>query len=219
MANINTLILNGKNLIKKFVDMGDGTWAERMEAHPPFDLLTDGGTGPNRRFRVDDGEADFFGGRKFRTYLPLVIPTIGPSVQARFTCSTNFILTLQELTLTQGAIEFMAYRSDLTPVVPSGSWTARPIVAVNRMSEVPTPVYTTAATFEYGGTFTGGDEVDLIQVRTSAQNASAQNVEAKIAERGLSAGTYYLRFATLTGGLGVNDAAQLVYRIEWMERP
>lgn len=209
----------GRFINLKFADMQDGTHAEQVVAAPPLDLLTDGGIGPNRRLRVDDGEADFFAGRKFRSYLPLVIPVAGPTVQARFTCAHNFILTLQELTLTQGAIQLQAYRTDGTPVVPSGSWTARPIVGVNRMSSIPQPPYVTTATFEYGGNFTGGDEVDLVQVRTTAQNVSAQNVEAKIEERGLAAGTYYLRFSTLAGGLAVNDAAQLIYRIEWMERP
>lgn len=203
---------------RRLVDMSDGSHAEQVVAHPPVDLLTDGGDGPNRRIRVDDGEADFFAGRKFRTYLSAVIPTAGPSVQARFTCAVNFILTLQDLGLTQGALRFQAFRGDLTPIIPSGSWTARPITGVNRMSEIPQPPYVSQASFEYGGNFTGGDEVDLIEVRTSAQNASAQNVEGKTTERALPAGTYYFRFSTLTGGLVVNDAAQMKYAIEWMER-
>lgn len=47
---------------RRFVDMGDGTHAEQGIAHPPFDLLTDGGDGPNRRLRVDVGHTGFFAG-------------------------------------------------------------------------------------------------------------------------------------------------------------
>lgn len=191
-----------------------------VRTEPTSVLLTDGGDGPNRRVKVDVGEADFFAGRKFRAYKSAVIAHNGGTLSMRFTCACNFILTLQELTLTQGALQFVAYRDDAgSPIVPSGSWTDIPIIGVNRMSTVPQPPYVTQSTFQSGGTFTGGVEVDLLQVRTSSANNTATNVMAGSTDRGLPAASYYLRLSTLTGGLTVNDDAQMIYRIEWAERP
>ncbi len=39
----------------------------------PQDLMTDGGTGPSRRLRVDVGQTGFFAGREFRTFRELNI--------------------------------------------------------------------------------------------------------------------------------------------------
>lgn len=191
-----------------------------LSTTPIETLLTDGGTGPNRRVKVDVGEADFFAGRKFRAYKSAVIPTAGPALSMRFTCACNFILTIQELLLTQGALQLQAYRDDVsTPIVPSGTWTDSPIIGVNRMTTIPQPAYVSQATFQSGGSFTGGVEVDLLYVRTAAANNTASNVLGGVSDRGLPAGSYYLRLSPLTGGLTVNDAAQCIYRIEWAERP
>ena len=127
----------------------------------------------------------------------------------------DFILWSQVLELTQGAIELRVY----TGATSSGVWTQRPVIGVNRMAERPQPYYTPLVTIETGGNFTGGTEVDLIKVRTSSANNSAQNVGAQASERGLPAGTYHGRFSTLAGGVTVNDAAQLLYSLLWEERP
>jgi len=180
----------------------------------PKIIVTDK-AGPSQRIRVDDGSTGFFAGRVFRSYLESVIPTAGPAVSARFTSPVDFILLSQTLTLTQGAVRAEIF----TGATPSGSWTSLPVIGVNRMSERPQPFYTPQVTVDTGGSFTGGTAVDLILVRTSAQNAQASNVSGILPDgRGLPAGTYYIRFSTLTGGLTVNDAAQLVYAIEWEER-
>lgn len=183
----------------------------------PDVLITGGGEdGIAPRIRVDEGQTGFFAGRFFRAYKEAVIPTAGPALSMRFTSPVNFILWAQSLTLTQGAIRLEVFTGTITP---SGVWTSEPVIGVNRMSEVPTPVYTAQATVESGGSFTGGTAVDLLMIRTSAQNASAQNAGGGFTERGLPAGTYYIRLSTLAGGLVVNDAAQLVYAITWEERP
>lgn len=184
-------------------------------ATPPSDLLTDGGFGANRRIRVDPGQTGFFAGRMFRTYIESVIPVAGPSLQFRFTSPINFILWSQSLTITQGAIEMRVY----TGATSSGVWTPRPSIGVNRMSEIPQPPYTSQVLVETGGNFSGGTEVDLLKIRTSSANNSAQNVGVESSERGLPAGIYHGRFQTLPGGLTVNDAAQLLYSISWEERP
>lgn len=184
-------------------------------ATPPSDLLTDGGFGQSRRLRVDPGQTGFFSGRFFRAYLDALIPVAGPSFQFRFTSPVDFILWAQSLELTQGAVELQIY----TGATGSGTWTARPSIGVNRMAQRPTPYYSSQCIVEYGGNFSGGTEVDLLRVRASSANNTAQNVGQEWSERGLPAGTYYGRIQTLTGGLTVNDAAQLIYSLTWEERP
>lgn len=180
----------------------------------PRVLLTDK-AGPSQRLRVDDGSTGFFAGRVFRSYLEQVIPTAGPPVTIRFTSPIDFILLSQTLTITQGALRMEVW----TGATPSGSWTTMPVIGVNRMSERPTPLYTAQCTLDFGGTITGGTAVDLQLLRTAAQNAQAQNVAGILPDgRGLPAGVYYIKFSTLTGGLTVNDAAQMVYALEWEER-
>lgn len=182
----------------------------------PYLLLTDK-SGPSQRIRVDDGSTGFFAGKVFRSYLEQIIPTAGPAVTARFTSPIDFILLSQTLTLTQGALRAEVF---LNPGTVTGTWTALPVIGVNRMAARPTPLYTPQVTVEFGGAITGGTAVDLLLVRTAQQNASAANVAGILPDgRGLPAGTYYIRFSTLTGGLTVNDAAQMVYAIEWEERP
>lgn len=176
-------------------------------------LLTDR-AGPSQRLRVDPGQTGFFAGRMFRSYTEQVIPVAGPAVSFRFTSPVDFILWSQTLTLTQGALRFEIF----TGATPSGSWTSLPIIGVNRMAERPQPYYTPLVTIDTGGSFTGGTAVDVMLVRTAAQNNSASNVGLESSERGLPAGTYYGRFSTLTGGLAVNDAAQMIYSIMWEER-
>jgi hypothetical protein len=184
-------------------------------ATPPSDILTDGGFGQNRRLRVDPGQTGFFAGKFFRSYIESVIPVAGPSVQFRFTSPIDFILWSQVMELTQGALELRVY----TGATSSGSWVARPIIGVNRMVERPQPPYASQITLETGGNFTGGTEVDLLKLRTAAANNSAQSANIQASERGLPAGVYHGRFQTLTGGLTVNDAAQLLYSLLWEERP
>jgi len=167
------------------------------------------------RLTFSHGQSGFFDGRFFRTYKEAIIPTDGPALSMRFTSPIDFILWAQTLTITQGAIRFEAF----TGATSSGTWTPEPVIGVNRMSSRTTPFYEAQATIESGGSFTGGTAVDLILIRSSAANNAAQNVGSTIVERGLTAGTYYLRFSTLTGGLQVNDAAQLFYSIVWEERP
>lgn len=180
----------------------------------PLRLLTDKG-GVSQRLRVDDGSTGFFAGRVFRSYLESVIPVVGPAVSIRFTSPIDFILLSQELVLTQGALRMEVF----TGATTAGVWVAMPSIGVNRMSERPTPFYNPQCVVETGGTFSGGTAVDLQLLRSTAQNASAQNVTGVIPDgRGLPAGVYHIRFSTLTGGLTVNDAAQMVYSLEWEER-
>jgi len=47
-------------------------------AVPPMNILTDKGTGPNSRLRVDVGQTGFFAGRMFRNYIEALIPLLDP---------------------------------------------------------------------------------------------------------------------------------------------
>ena len=181
----------------------------------PKILLTDR-AGPSQRIRVDPGQTGFFAGRMFRTYTEQVIPVAGPSVQFRFVAPVEFILWSQILTLTQGAIRLQVY----TAATPSGVWTELPIFGINRMLERPQPYYVGQCTVATGGDFTGGTEVDRMNVRASSNlgNQGSQNVGGEVTERGLPAGTYYGRLSTLTGGIAPVDAAQLMYSLSWEER-
>lgn len=181
------------------------------------DYATDG-SGPAARIRVDPGQTGFFAGRMFRSYVESVVAQNGLTpFYARFTSPVDFILWNQKLTLTQGAIRMLVF----TGVTFDGSWTPRPILGVNRMGERPMydgAFYPSVATFETGGTFTGGSETDRMLVRAASSNVNATNAGESQSERGLPAGTYGLKFSILDGGLNVNDAAQMLYELEWEER-
>ncbi|MEN2431109.1 hypothetical protein [Comamonas sp. F1-6] len=181
------------------------------------DYATDG-SGPAARIRVDPGQTGFFAGRMFRSYVETVVAQGGATpFYARFTSPVDFILWNQKLTLTQGAVRMLV----LTGVSFAGSWTTQPLFGVNRMSERPMydgAFYVPKATFETGGTFTGGSETDRMLVRAASSNVNATNAGESQSERGLPAGTYGLKFSILDGGLNVNDAAQMLYELEWEER-
>lgn len=180
-------------------------------------LLTDK-AGASERLRVDPGQTGFFAGRMFRTYYEFVMPVAGPERSARFTSPIDFILWSQSLTVTQGAVRYEVF---LNPATSPGPWAPASIIGVNRMAERPQPYYTPQVTIDTSstaGAFTGGTPVDLLLLRAAGQNGQASNVGLGQTERGLPAGTYYVRISTLTGGLTVNDAAQGIVALEWEER-
>lgn len=189
-----------------------------IDVNLPNALITGGGiAGISPRIRVDPGQTGFFAGRMFRTYLEAVIPVAGPAVSFRFTSIKDFILWVQLLELTQGALRLEVFTGAITP---SGTWTQLPIIGLNRMAERPTPFYVPTVTVETGGTFTGGTAVDLILIRSGSNQGSnsSQNTGGERSERGLPLGVYYGRFSTLAGGVSVTDAAQMVYSLTWEER-
>lgn len=196
-------------------DFKNGRIINGSVVEPSPDLMTDGGFGESRRLRVDNGDTDFFAGRKFRNYIESLVPVAGPPVPFRFTAPIDFILWSQVLELTQGALELRVY----TGGVSSGTWVDMTPIGVNRMASRPQPYYQPQCRLATGGNFSGGTEVDLIKLRASAANNTANNVEQQSSERGLPAGIYYGRLSTLAGGVTVNDAAQAVYSILWAERP
>uniref|UniRef100_A0AAU6VYE6 Virion structural protein n=2 Tax=unclassified bacterial viruses TaxID=12333 RepID=A0AAU6VYE6_9VIRU len=181
---------------------------ERVDLSP--DLYTSDREG-FRRLRVDTGQTGFFEGREFRTFFDVSIPT-ATSVYIRFTSPIDFIIFEQSLTLDAGSIKFTA----LTGATPGGSYSnVLPVIGKNRMASRKSPFYTAQCTLASGGTATGGTIVELFRVTAANSNAQAQTVlGAASTERGLPAGTYYLRLENIG-----NSAATGVYSLIWEERP
>lgn len=181
---------------------------ERVDLSP--DLYTSEREG-FRRLRVDTGQTGFFEGREFRTFFELNIAT-STSVYIQVTSPIDFIIFEQSLTLDSGSVRFTA----LTGATPGGTYsTSLPVVGKNRMTTRKAPFYSPQITLATGGTATGGTIVELFRV--TAANATAQQqtvLGAASTERGLPAGTYYLRLENIG-----NSAATGVYSLIWEERP
>lgn len=188
-------------------------------ATPASDLLTDGGFGQSRRLRVDPGQTGFFAGKFFRSYFEFLMPVAGPERSFRFTSPIDFILWIQDLVITQGAVRYEVFTG---PTTAPGPWAPLPVIGVNRMASRPSPLYAAQVTVDSSvtaGAFTGGTPVDLLMIRTASTNGQSSNVGLDNSERGLPAGVYYGRISTLTGGLTVNDSAQGKIALQWEERP
>ena len=159
----------------------------------------------NARVKVDVGQTGFFDGRQFRLYLIISSPIV-----VKFTSPVDFILQEQVLSSNDGIATFAAYRSD------QGSAAGVFDGAVNTFNNNQTstvPPYAGVITQLTGGSFTpdaGSQPLEIITVKAATSNNRRQTVGGgSIAERGLSAGTYYLKF---TG----SDAE---YNLIYEERP
>lgn len=160
-------------------------------------------------------DAPFEEGRKLRSYLSRVIPVAGPAVSARYVAAVDFTLDVQQIFLTQGALQLQVFIGATT----GGAWTPLTPIGLNRSTFAPQPLYNAQNALQYGGSFTGGTKVELLQVRAASQNASATTVKGGTTQRRLPPGTYHMLFQTLPGGLSPNDAAQMIYNLEWTEHP
>lgn len=196
---------------RKETDMGDTTHAERVIAHPPFDLLTDHGTGPNRRLRVDIGQTGFFAGKEFRTFREFSIAA-GQTLVLKITVPINAILESQGIELDSGSIRI----TNATAGTPGGSFSETlPVIGKNNMSERPLPLYTSQIGFTAGGTHTGGFIFDIHRVvaaTATAQQSTVGNVVGD--ERGVAAGTYYVRYENIGSGTATGT-----FWFIWEERP
>lgn len=164
------------------------------------------------RLRVDIGQTSFFEGREFRTFYEYSIAA-GATVVFKFVSPVNFILNRQELNIDDGKVRLSVVATGGTE---GGTFsTALPVIGRNRMSERPTPNYASQVTVSTGGTHTGGTEVEVIRLVTSNATAQQISVGSSVSdERGLPAGTYYVRINNFGSG-----AATGTYNISWEERP
>ena len=198
-----------QDAVKTLVDMLDGTHAEQVLAHPPFDLLTDGGNGPNRRLRVDVGQTGFFSGREARTFFEFSIPT-GHSLYIKAVAPIDTILYAFSVDLFLASIKVSLFSGG----TEGGTFnTALPIFKTNTMTD--TTSYTPQVTMAYGGTLTGGTLLDVIRAQsgTPAQQSTAHSATSE-EPVGFPAGTYYIKLENIDG-----DTATGIFKARWEERP
>lgn len=185
----------------------------------PPDLLTSTNEG-YRRLRVDQGQTGFYEGREFRTFFEFNIPSNNTQV-FKFVSPINFMLFEQSLSVDAGSIRLEAF-VNATAVATFN--TPLPIVGKNRMSTRPTPFYTSQivatthaapVTLGSGITTVGATRTGLSRIVAANATAQQQSVSGGTqSERGLPAGTYYVRLHNFGSG-----AATGVYSLIWEERP
>ncbi|MNQ72238.1 hypothetical protein D3C85_869370 [compost metagenome] len=184
----------------------------------PHDLYTSSTEG-YRRLRVDVGQTGFFRGKEFRGFFEFNIPA-GQVQTFKFTSPVNFILIEQNISVDAGSIRFQAFGS--TGVTEVATF-ATPLLVVgkNRMTEREFPYYvpqvtinTHSAPVALNSDITGGTVVEVVRVVAANATAQQQSVSGGAqTERGLPAGSYYLRLHNFGSG-----AATGVYAIVWEER-
>ena len=183
----------------------------------PADLLTSEAE-QFRRVRVDVAQTGLFEGREFRLVRKVSIPAATPLV-IRFTSAVDFILFEQDLNVTEGDIEFRAWRD--TQGTAGGTFAGSfPVIGKNISGfyrEYSGARYASQVTINHGGTFTPTDAeayVDYDRAKTSSSTAQRTSVQGgNDSARYLAAGTYYLVFNSLDG-TSVGRIA-----LAWEERP
>lgn len=163
-----------------------------------------------RRLRVDQGQTGFFEGREFRSFIELNIAA-GTNIVLKFVSPIDFILFEQRLVVDAGSCKFSA----ITGGTEGGTYnTSLPIIGKNRMASRPSPYYNPQITISTGGTITGGTIVEVVRVVAANATAQQQSVGGiNDSERGLPAGTYYLKFENFGSGPVTG-----VYSLIWEER-
>lgn len=214
MANYLRRLFGGPT--RREEDLGDGSHAETVLAHPPFDLLTDGGVGPNRRIRVDVAQTGFFAGREFRTFKEFDVATTSTYV-IKIVVPVNTILFEFQVQEEAGTVRVETLRPGVG-ITEGGSFSeALPRMPTNTMTEKPQPPYASVVTLDAGGTLTGTGTpgvtlLDVSRIKAADNSNFAATVGADGgAERGVAPATFYWRF-TFTGFIGVIKA-------RWEERP
>ena len=162
----------------------------------PRDLYTSDNEG-FRRMRVDIGQTGFFEGREFRIFREFNIAA-GETLVLKTIVPINTILFEQGVEIDSGSIRI----TNATGGTEGGTFSEviTPI-AKNNMSTRPTPFYTPQVTWSAGGTHTGGFIFDIhraVAANATAQQATVGNIVGD--ERGVAAGTYYIRYENIGSG-------------------
>lgn len=192
----------------RLVDMGDGTFAQRFEAHPPVKLMTNEND-EYARLRVDVGQTGFFAGREARTFYEFSIAS-GASQVIKVVSATDTIV--QSFSVETFLAEI---RTELVVGGTEGGAfdTALPIFKTNTMSI--SSDYTPQVTMNRGGTHTGGTVVDLlISISGANKNKSVSSGASEDLPQGFAAGTFYIRLTNTDGA-----TASGIFRARWEERP
>jgi hypothetical protein len=164
-----------------------------------------------RRLRVDPGQTGFFEGREFRTFKEFSIPTATPYI-IKFVSPIDFILWQQHLFVDSESVKL----SIIIGGTEGGTFSdVLPLIGKNRMSTRKTPFYEPVVSITGGGTLTGGTVVEVVRVLTAGAGGQRTTVGASQSdERGLPAGTYYVKLENYTSGTSTGT-----YSIVWEERP
>ncbi len=193
----------------RFVDMGDGTFAPRHEAHPPLRLLTENGTSEYSRLKVTVGRSCFFAGRQRLTFYQYSIPT-GETRVIKVVTAVNTLLQSFGATLNVAAL-----RIDLVSGGTEGGTfgTELPVLPTNLMTTVG--AYTSQVTLSTGGTHTGGTVLDILELKAGVPARQAIATSATETEPlGFALGTYYIRLVNTDGATATG-----VFKARWEERP
>lgn len=192
----------------RLIDMGDGTWCERVEAFPPLKLMTDD-NGQYSRIRVDVGQTGFFAGREARTFYEFSIAT-GTSQVIKVVSPVDTIVQNFGIELDLAAI-----RLELVVGGTEGGTfnTPLPIFKTNTMTTQSD--YEPQVTMNHGGTHTGGTIVDLlIAISGSNANKSISTGASENNPQGFAPGTFYIKLTNTDG-----NTATGIFRARWEERP
>ena len=192
---------------KLLVDMGDNTYAERVEAYPPKVLMTDQ-NGIYTRLRVDVGQTGFFAGREFRTFWQFAIPT-GQQAAIKIVAGCDTIVQQIALELILASVRFEL----VVGGTESGTFNNNlPVFKTNQMSTSST--YTSEVFLAYGGAHTGGTLVDVFDaISGSNQNKAVASGVTENLPTGFSAGTYYIRLINTDGATATG-----IMKLRWEER-
>lgn len=195
---------NDHGVVRRDVDMGDGTHAER--------------------YAVSNlqGSPQFFTGREFRTFFEFsaengnAIPS-GQRVLLRAVFATNTLLTLAAGSLDEGEVRIRSFAGG----TPTGVFNvSMPTIRANAMTTVP--AYTALNSFAATAPglaatvdISGGAQGDVL--RSKVANASGQQSSVGSgadAERGFPPATIYI----LIENIGTS-AAEGILRFRWAELP
>jgi hypothetical protein len=189
------------SFLRRIIDMGDGTWSERVVAQPPAALLT--GTS-KQRIRVDVGQTGFFEKREFEMFREFATATTATYI-LRVVAPVNFILHDLSLELEAGTARLATFSGG----TPTGTFSETlPYVAANTMTETP-PTYASQlviTAIPTGGTLAGGSAIRVTRVKAADNSNFAASVgSTPDLVAGRAPGTYYLTLQ-LTAAIGVLKA-------------
>jgi hypothetical protein len=154
------------------------------------------------RLKTEQSRTGLYAGKQFRMIRKITSP-----ITFKFISPVPFILLSQNITISDGDLEYYAHRS--SNITETVAFTT-PVLVI-RKNAVNTS-YTMQATIFSGGTITVTDAeqyVDYVQLNTANATAQRETLSAPSgSERILPAGSYYLNF---TG------AAEGSFSLEWEE--
>lgn len=181
----------------------------------PTDIYTSSSAG-FRRLKVDSQSSAFEDGREFRTFFEF---NIGAALvqTIKIVSPVNFVLKEQVLNIDVGTIR-LEVLTGATDVATFN--TSLPVIGKNRMTTRKAPYYnpqvtvlTHASPVLIGNSVSGGTVVDRDRVAALILRQSVS--EGAQTQRGLPAGTYYIRLQNL-GSLAASTG---VFSLMWEERP